>query len=163
MNERRSHVQHPRATAPRSSRNNVRGSRTIAACVCGAFMLAVLAACGSDSTTSPTPAVAGDYSLQSVDGKAPPDTVVNTSAEIEVFNDGILSLHSDKSYKLLFHSSRTTSSGTVPDSSGSTGTYSVSGSTVVIRNASTGDSVIATVSLPTLTFTDAGEVFVFSK
>jgi hypothetical protein len=150
-------------TAPRSSHRNSGRSRSIIAAGCGVFMLAVLAACGSDSTTSPQPAVVGDYSLQSVDGKAPPDTVVNTVAEVVVFNDGTLSLRSDKSYKLLFHSSKTTSSGTVSDSSGSTGTYSVSGNTVVIRNASTGDSVIATASLPTLTFTDAGQVFIFSK
>lgn len=154
---------HTRASAPRYSRNNLGKSRNIIAGMCGVFMLAALAACGSDSTTSPQPAVVGDYSLQSVDGKAPPDTVLNTSAEIVVFNDGVLSLRSDKSYKLLFHSSKTTSSGTVSDSSGSTGTYSVSGNSVVIRNASTGDSVIATASLPTLTFTDAGQVFIFSK
>ena len=153
----------PRVSAPRSSHSNSSKSRHFVTALCGAVMLAALAACGSDSTTSPQPPVVGDYLLQSVDGKAPPDTVVNTVAEVVVFNDGRLSLHSDKSYKLLFHSSKTTSSGTVSDSSGSTGTYSVSGNSVVIRNASTGDSVIATASLPTLTFTDAGQVFVFSK
>jgi len=156
-------VLQPRVTAPRSSHSNSSKSRHFVTALCGVVMLAGLAACGSDSTTSPQPAVVGDYLLQSVDGKAPPDTVVNTVAEVVVFNDGRLSLHSDKSYKLLFHSSKTTSSGTVSDSSGSTGTYSVSGNSVVIRNASTGDSVIATASLPTLTFTDAGQVFVFSK
>lgn len=152
-----------RVAAPRSSHSKSSRSRNFVTAMFGVAMLAALAACGSDSTTSPQPAVVGDYLLQSVDGKAPPDTVVNTVAEVVVFNDGRLSLHSDKSYKLLFHSSKTTSSGTVSDSSGSTGTYSVSGNTVVIRNASTGDSVIATASLPTLTFTDAGQVFVFSK
>jgi len=156
-------VLQPRVTAPRSSHSNSSKSRRFVTALCGAVMLAGLAACGSDSTTSPQPAVVGDYLLQSVDGKARPDTVVNTVAEVVVFNDVRLSLHSDKSYKLLFHSSKTTSSGTVSDSSGSTGTYSVSGNSVVIRNASTGDSVIATASLPTLTFTDAGQVFVFSK
>lgn len=150
---------HTRITAERSSRNVFLG-------ICGAAMLAALAACGSDSTTTgppPPPSVAGDYSLQSVDGKAPPDTVINTSDETVVFLNGTLSLKSDASYKLLFHSTRTTSSGTVSDSSGSTGTYSVNGSTVVIRNSSTGDSVVATATLPTLTFTDGAEVFVFSK
>ena len=156
---------HTRITAQRSSRNGMRGSRHIFVTLCGAAMLVALAACGSDSTTGPPPppAVAGDYTLQSVDGKAPPDTVINTSAETVVFLDGLLSLHADASYKLLFHSSRTTSSGTVADSSGSTGTYTVNGNTVVIHNTSSSDSVVATAALPTISFTDGGEVFVFSK
>ena len=156
---------HTRTTAPRSLRNGTRGARRILVTLCGGAMLAALAACGSDSTTGPPPppAVAGDYTLQSVDGKAPPDTVINTSAETVVFLDGLLSLHADASYKLLFHSSRTTSSGTVADSSGSTGTYTVNGNTVVIRQHVDGrlrgrDCCVATIS-----FMDGGEAFVFSK
>jgi plastocyanin len=244
-------VLHTRATALRHSRNGTRGSRNLFVTVCGAAMLAALAACGSDNTTSPngvlatitvTPAnptvaagdtvrftavgkdangnvvsidpswslvgvpgtmsgdglftagsttgsfangikatsgnvsgttsvtvgaagadVVGNYSLTSVDGKAPPDTVVHTSTTTVVFTDGTLALNSDATYKLLFHSSTTTSSGTAADSSGSTGTYSVNGNTVTIRNTSTGDSVIATATLPSLTFTDGGQVFVFTK
>jgi hypothetical protein len=151
-------VLHTRITAQRSSRH-------ICLTVCGAAMLAALAACGSDNTTGPPPppTVVGNYTLQSVDGKAPPDTVINTSEEIDVFLDGTLSLNSNATYKLLFHSSHTTSSGTVSDSSGSTGTYSVNGNTVVIRNSSTGDSVIATAALPSISFTDRARLFVFSK
>jgi hypothetical protein len=241
---------HTRTTAPRSSRNGTRSSRRIFLTVCGAGMLAALAACGSDNTTAPpglatitvtpsnptipaggtqqftavgkdangnvvaidptwslssvdgtisgdglftagtttgnfsnvisakvgnitgtasvtitaaAPDLTGDYALQSVDGKAPPDTVVHNSATTVVFLDGLLSLHSDASYKLLFHTTTTTSSGTVSDSSGSTGTYSVNGNTVIIRNSSTGDSVIATAALPAISFMDGGETFVFSK
>ena len=117
----------------------------------------------SVTITAAAPDVSGDYALQSVDGKAPPDTVVHTSTTTVVFLDGLLSLHADSSYKLLFHSATTTSSGTVADSSGSTGTYSVNGNTVTIHNSSTGDSVVATATLPTITFTDGAEVFVFSK
>jgi hypothetical protein len=113
--------------------------------------------------TAAAPDVVGTYALTSIDGKAPPDTVVHTSSSTIVFTDGALSLNSDSSYKLLFHSTTTTSSGTTADSSGSTGTFSVNGNSVVIRNTSSGDSVIATATLPTLTFTDGGEVFVFSK
>ena len=242
-------MQRSRATSLRSSRNTARSSGKFVRAMCGAALLAALAACGSDNgTTAPptlttitvtpdtvtlaegtsqqftavgkdqhgnvltinptwgvsggagsmsgsglftagdTPAtltvtatsgsivghatvivtaassnVVGDYTLQSVNGKAPPDTVVQTSATTVVFNDGLLSLHNNATYKLLFHSSTTTSSGTVADSSGSTGTYTASGSTVVIHNTSTGDSVVATVSLPTISFVDGGQTFVFSK
>ena len=240
-------MQQPRATSLHSSRNGTRSSGTLVRVLCGAAMLAVLAACGSDNTTAPptlttitvtpdtatiaegtsqqftavgkdqhgntitidptwgvsgagslngsglytagdtpdtvtvtatsgsvvghatvivqvpTSNVVGDYTLQSVNGKAPPDTVLQTSAETVVFNDGQLALHNDNSYKLLFHSTNKTSSGTAADSSGSTGTYTVNGSTVVIHNSSTGDSVVATVSLPTLSFVDGGQTFLFSK
>ena len=152
--------------ARRYSRTAKRGSRKILLSVCGASLLAALAACGSDSTTGlkETGAnVVGDFALQSVDGKAPPDTVVNNSATTVVFLDGTLSLHADSSYKLLFHASTTTSSGTVADSSGSTGTFSVNGNTVIIRNTSTGDSVVATAALPRISFTDGSQEFVFSK
>ena len=159
---------HSRVTTPRSPRNGSSSrasSRQICLTLCSAATLAALAACGSDKTTGPPPppSVAGDYTLQSVDGKAPPDTVVNANDTTIVFLDGTMSLRSDATYKLLFHSTQTTSSGTVADSSGSTGTYSVNGNTVVIRNASTGDSVVATAALPAISFRDGGEVFVFSK
>jgi hypothetical protein len=241
-------VLHTRTMAPRSSRSSTRGSRNIFLTVCGASLLAALAACGSDNTTAPqglatitvspdtvvlapggtqqfsavgadgsgnpvtisptwgiengagsmsgdglftaadgpdtvtvtaksgsitgratvivtaaSPDVAGDYALQSVDGKAPPDTVVHNSATTVVFLDGTLSLHADSSYKLLFHTSTTTSAGTVADSSGSTGTFTVNGNTVIIRNSSTGDSVVATAALPTISYEDGGQAFVFSK
>jgi hypothetical protein len=112
--------------------------------------------------TAPAPAVVGDYTLESIDGKAPPDTVVHTGTATIVFNDGLLSLHADATYRLLFHTSTTTSSGTVSDSSGTIGTYVVQGSTVTIHSTPT-DSVVATVALPKLTFSDGGQVFVFSK
>jgi hypothetical protein len=157
-------VLHTRATALRSSRKNTRGSRNLLLAMCGAAMLAALAACGSDNTTAPkTPTVAGDYTLRTVNGKAPPDTVVHTDTSTIVFLDGTLSLHSNLSYRLLFHTSETTGAGTVSDSSGSTGTYTVNGNTVVIHTTTSSDSVIATATLPTLTFTDGGQIFVFSK
>jgi hypothetical protein len=135
----------------------------------GTFANAITATSGSVSgstavtITGAAPSVVGDYALQSIDGKAPPDTVVHTSSATIVFLDGLLSLHNDMSYKLLFHSETTTSSGTVADSSGSTGTYTVNGTTVVIHNSASGDSVVATTSLPSISFDDGGEHFVFSK
>jgi len=130
----------------------------------GTFANAVTASGGGvTGSTSVTVTVVGDYALQSIDGKAPPDTVVHTSSLTVVFLDGLLSLHSDMSYKLLFHSERTTSSGTVADSSGSAGTYTVNGTTVVIHNGTTGDSVVATTSLPSISFDDGGQTFVFSR
>jgi hypothetical protein len=115
------------------------------------------------TVTAAAPSLVGDYALQSIDGKAPPDTVVHTSTVTVVFLDGMLSLHNDLSYKLLFHSETTTSGGTVADSSGSTGTYTANGSTVVIHNGASGDSVVATATPSSISFSDGGQAFVFSK
>lgn len=110
--------------------------------------------------------VVGEFTLASVDGKAPPDTVVNTGTTVVEFLDGTLSLHSDLSYKLLFHT-RTTMSGTATsDTSGSIGTYAVNGTAVTLRNTSNGSDHIANIAgpanaTPTITFTDNSEVFVF--
>jgi len=135
----------------------------------GTFTNAVTATSGSITgsatvtVTAATPSVVGDYTLQTIDGKAPPDTVVHTSSVIVVFLDGTLSLNNDMSYKLLFHSTSTTSSGTVADSSGSTGTYTVNGTQMVIHNSANGDSVVATTALPNISFTDGNLDFVFTK
>ena len=240
---------HTRTTAPRASRNARRGSRHIFLTMCGAVMLAALAACGSDNSTAPptlatitvtpsnptiaaggtqqftavgkdgngnvvpidptwslasvdgtisgdglftagsttgtfanaisakvgnvtgsasvtitpaTPDVTGDYTLQTVDGKAPPDTIVHTDSATIVFTDGALSLHSDDTYKLLFHTLTTTGASTVADSSGTVGTYAVDGNTVTLHSSPT-DSAVATVSGTSLSFTAGGELFVFSK
>ena len=114
------------------------------------------------TVTAPAPDVVGDYTLESIDGKTPPDTIVHTDSVTIVFNDGLLSLHSDASYRLLFHTLTTTSSGTRSDSSGTIGTYVVQGNKVTIHSSPT-DSVVATVALPKLTFATGGETFVFSK
>jgi hypothetical protein len=249
INERRIHLLHSRATALRHLRNGSRSSRNVFVAMCGATMLAALAACGSDNSTSPrtlatitltpenptiaaggtqqftavgkdasgnviaisptwsvasgggtidenglftagstagaftntvtatsgsvtatasvtvtssTPSVVGDYALQLMNGKAPPDTVVNTPSAVIVFVDGALSLHSDASYKLLFHITNKTSSGTVADSTGEIGTYAVHGNTVVLYSSPT-DSVVATSTSSTITLTNGGQVSVFSK
>jgi hypothetical protein len=104
----------------------------------------------------------GSYTLQTMDGKAPPDTVVHTSTVTVEFLDGTLNLNSDSTYKLFFHS-RTTTNGTAQmDTSGSVGTYSASGNSVTITKTG-GGSVVATADLPDFTFTDNGHVFLFRK
>lgn len=118
----------------------------------------------SDVTISNAPPnVVGDWALQSIDGKAPPDTVVHTSTITIEFLDGTLALNQDMSYKLLFHSRTTQADSAVSDSSGSSGTYVQSGSTVTIHNATNNGDVVATVTSSTLTFVDGSLTFVFAK
>lgn len=140
----------------------------------GTFTNAVQATSGGMSGSSTVTVgatqqnLAGTYTMRSVNGKAPPDTVVNTGAVVIEFLDGTLTLTVPSTYKLLFRS-RTTSSGTVTsDSSGTTGTYTATGNALTLTTSPSGSpptshSVVATVALPTITFTDGGQLFVFSK
>jgi hypothetical protein len=130
----------------------------------GTYNDAVTASNGSVSGSSTvTVSVVAEFTLQSVDGKAPPDTVVNTGTLTVEFLDGKLSLNADASYKVLFHTRTTTSGGTVSDTSGSTGTYTVNGTAVTLHNTGNNANVIATVTAPTISFTDNQELFVFTK
>lgn len=118
----------------------------------------------SDVTISNSaPNVVGDWTLQTINGKAPPDTVISSDTLTAVFQDGTLTLNQDLSYKLLFHSLLTRGDSTVPDSSGSNGTYSQSGSSVTIHSAVNNGDVVATVSGTTLSFIDGSLTFVFAK
>ena len=133
----------------------------------GTFADAVQAKQGNvTGSSSVTVTVVGDFTLHSVDGKAPPDTVINTGTTIVEFLDGTLSLHQDETYKLLFHTRTTTNGTAVSDTSGSTGTYAVNGQVVTLHNTSNSANVPATISapvnvIPTISFTDNSEVFVF--
>lgn len=134
------------------------------ATLAAAAALVVMAACGSDSTTGPhTSSVVGDWTLQSVDGKAPPDTVIHTSTLTVEFLDGTLALNADMSYKLFFHSRTTQGDSVTADSSGSSGTYTQSGNTVTIHNPANNGDVVATIASSNLTFVDNGLTFMFTK
>jgi hypothetical protein len=159
-------VQHSNISSrPYTPAGTFRGRRFIGL-LATTVAVSVMVACGSDSNngTGPNdPDVTGSWTLQTIDGKAPPDTVIDEDTLVVEFLDGTLTLNSDMSYRLLFHS-RTTHSGVpVADTSGSTGTYTQSGNSVTIHNGANDGTVVATVDLPNLTFTDNDEQFVFTK
>lgn len=130
----------------------------------GDFANAVQAASGSVSgSSSVTVSVVHDFTLQTIGGKAPPDTVVNTGTVVVEFLDGTLSLNQDATYKLLFHSRTTTNGTAVSDTSGSTGTYTVNGTAVTLHNTGNDTDHIATITAPTLSFSDNALLFVFTK
>lgn len=120
---------------------------------------------GSSTVTisSAPPNVVGVWTLQTIDGKAPPDTVVHTSTVTVEFLDGTLTLNQDLTYQLRFDSRTTTPDSTSSDTSGSTGTYTQNGTSLTIHNPANNGNVVATVTPPTLTFVDNGFTFVFIK
>jgi hypothetical protein len=157
-------LRHSTTTAQHSLIIGHHRARRAIATLAAAAVLVVVAACGSDSATAPhTSTVAGDWTLQSVDGKAPPDTVIHTSTLTVEFLDGTLALNEDMSYKLFFHSRTTQGDSVTADSSGSTGTYTQSGNTVTIHNPANNGDVVATVASSSLSFVDNGLTFMFTK
>lgn len=157
-------MRHSTTTTQRSLIMRHHRARRALATLAAAATLVVMAACGSDITTAPhSSSVVGDWTLQSVDGKAPPDTVIHTSTLTVEFLDGTLALNEDMSYKLFFHSRTTQSDSVTADSSGSTGTYTQSGNTVTIHNTANNGNVVATIASSSLTFVDNGLTFMFTK
>ena len=120
--------------------------------------VALVAACGSDSTGPSHASVTGTYALSAVNGANLPYTVPNTGEDVEIVNDGTITLSADSTYAA-------SATGTL-NGSGSTlvtdaGTYSVSGTQVTFTStAIPGAHYTANVSgsgaSQTLTATIAG-------
>jgi ABC-type oligopeptide transport system substrate-binding subunit len=150
--------------------SSVRLARTAIA----AAAIALLSACGSDSTGPKTANVTGTYSLTQVNGASLPYTVPNTGNDVEVVQDGTITLSADSTY--------TASATGTFDGSGSTlvtdaGTYSVSGTQVTftstaipgaqytgsIAGSGTSESLTATIAGAFVGSSDLSFTLLFAK
>jgi hypothetical protein len=124
-----------------------------------AAAIAMLAACGSDSTGPSTANVAGTYTLTAVNGSSLPYTVPHTGENTGIVQDATITLGADSTYLV-------TADGTLNGFEGALftdeGTYSVSGSQVTFTSAAIlGEQYTAHVTgatTQTLTATIAGAV-----
>jgi ABC-type oligopeptide transport system substrate-binding subunit len=96
-----------------------------------AAAVALLAACGSDNTGPKNTNVTGTFDLTAVNGASLPYTVPNTGEDVEIVQDGTITLTADSTYAA-------SATGTL-NGSGSTlvtdaGTYSVSGTQVTFTS-----------------------------
>jgi len=121
----------------------------------------LLSACGSDSTTAPTPtSIAGTWNLTTVNGAALP-FVLQASPKIEILSDQIVILANGtftQSTQARLTNGTTITTQTIPDG----GTYSLNG-TAATFVFSDGSSGTATVSGSTLTIADARISLVYLK
>jgi hypothetical protein len=95
-----------------------------------AAAIALLAACGSDSTGPTTANLAGSYNLTSINGKGLPFTIPHTGENVGVVEDGNVVLGADSTYLM-------TGDGTVGSERAlftDGGLYSVSGSRVTFTS-----------------------------
>jgi hypothetical protein len=96
-----------------------------------AAAVALLGACGSDSTGPKNTNVAGTYTLSTVDGSSLPFTVPNTGDNTEIVQNAMVTLNSDSSYTAVANGTENGESTTIITD---TGNYSVSGSQVTFTS-----------------------------
>ena len=125
--------------------------------------LAVAVACGSDSTTQPTMAsVAGTWSLQTVNGSPLPFTLTQTGTDkLELLSD-VVTAEPNGTYTETVQFRTTVSGQTTTNSDTDSGTFTLNGTAVVLSSARTG-STTGALSGNTLTLSDQGYVWVFTK
>ena len=125
----------------------------------------LLSACGSDSSTNPTPtSIAGTWNLSTVNGAALPyllQAASGTNPKVEILSDQIVISASGtftQSTVARITQGTTVSTSTLPDN----GTYSLNG-TAATFIFSDGSSGTATVLNNTLTIAEAGISLVYIK
>jgi len=119
-----------------------------------AATVAMLAACGSDSTGPRNTNVSGTYALTTVDGSSLPFTIPNTGDNTEIVNNATVTLNSDSSYTAVANGTENGEDATIITD---TGHYSVSGSQVTFTSSVIqGGNYTGSVSGSTLTVTIIG-------
>lgn len=125
-------------------------------------VIAVGAACGSDSPTQPPDSVVGTYHLYTVNGTTLPVTVFQTTGyRLEVLA-GTLVLASNGAYLLTTVFLETENGQVNQDEESETGNYTVSGSTVTLTD-SDGFTSTGTATATSLVITESGVTLVFLK
>jgi ABC-type oligopeptide transport system substrate-binding subunit len=145
-----------------------------ASAVVTAAAIAMVAACGSDSTGPRNASATGTYDLTAVNGASLPYTVPNTGEDVEIVQDGTITLSADSTYAAsatgTFNGSEST---LVVDA----GTYSVSGTQVTftstaipgahytasIANGGTSQSLTATIAGAFVGSSDTSFTLTFAK
>jgi hypothetical protein len=135
------------------SKTNISSARFVRAAVV-AVAVALLAACGSDSSTGPRNAtVAGTYDLTTVNGATLPYTVPHTTGT-EIVEQATITLNTDSTYSVLANGTVDGSQSTIAADAGH---YTVSGSQVTFTSTLISSAqYTATATSSTLTATIPG-------
>jgi hypothetical protein len=119
-----------------------------------ATAVAMLAACGSDSTGPRNTNVSGTYALTTVDGSSLPFTIPNTGDNTEIVENATITLNSDSSYTAVANGTENGESTPIITDMGH---YSVSGSQVTFTSSVIqGGNYTGNVSGSTLTVSIIG-------
>lgn len=112
-------------------------TKFLMSCALAGF-ITITAACGSDSTTSPTSTLPGTYTLKTVNGGSLPYTFSESGGTFKV-NSGTLTITSS-SFTNTFNITQTPTGGAATTATKvCTGTYTVSGSVASFKESSSTD------------------------
>lgn len=123
-------------------------------------LLVMLAACGGDST-APNADVTGNYTLRTVNGANPPTTIFQSSDETVELTGGNIMLNADKTWSgvLTVRVTDLTAGGTATTLSlPANGTYTSTGGTLTLIDATDGSHLNGSVGGGTLTI--SGDIIV---
>ncbi len=129
-------------------------------------LVATVAACGGDGTTSPTPtSLAGTWRVVSVNGSALPYTILGSGDNREDLLDDVITASADGTFTevtTIQHFSKTLGIST-DVSPPLPGTWVLNGTNVTLTYTNDGSQGIGSVNGNTLTFTWAAFRFVFKR
>jgi hypothetical protein len=126
-----------------------------------AFAAVLLAGCGSDSPTAPTQAsMAGTWSLSTVNG-SPLPFVFQADPKIELLSD-VLTVVSDGSFSEILQARYTQGTTVTTQTYNDGGTFSLNGTAATFR-FNDGSTGTATVSGTTMTVAESGYSYVYKK
>ncbi len=129
-----------------------------------ALTLLASVGCGGSDSTSPQETVSGTYSLQTVNGSPPPTTLF-TSVEYKLeIMASTYTLKSDGKYANAATFRETINGTTTTGTDNNAGTWTVTGTTIVLVDADTPtDKISGTISGGKMTLTDQGMTAVWQK
>ncbi len=125
--------------------------------------LALLAACGGDSTGPGETNVVGSYTLQTVNGNNLPWRAIVIGNDWFEIASGSGSINADGTYSLTFNWRESIAGQTDEGSESSVGTYTRNGNAITFRDASDGSTASGTISGRQISVTVEGVVLVYVR
>jgi hypothetical protein len=126
-------------------------------------LIALAAACGSDSTTSPEAEVAGTYTLRTINGAPLPFTLGTAGSATFVLVSSTVTLKADGTFTGSTTATETTGSSSTTSTESGSGTWTRSGTTISLRDSVDGGITTAQYADGSLTLVDTGFTMVFRK
>ena len=120
--------------------------------IIGVLLAASIVACGGDKATGLS-AVAGNYTLRTVNGANVPAVVIQTATERDELTGGNVDLAANGTWtgSLTARATIIATGASLSLPIGANGTYTVNGSSITLTDASDGSQLTGTVSGETLT------------
>jgi hypothetical protein len=127
-------------------------------------LMVVVAACGSDAPTQPTPAsVVGTWHLQTVNGSALPYLMPQDDFEALELTSDVFTVDAKGTFTQVSQFRVTQDAQWSMESVADSGSYALNGATVTFTYESDGSTGIASLAGNTLTFSGAGIALVYKK